>query len=183
MFDEWRERFEFWRERYVDVWFVNPIGRLRRRWEMFQYYRRTKNPELVELDAFRSLIGLEQLMEEWPRAIPLMEQALGLYDRTNQPIKREAIRKRLEAVDPANPNVRKYFEVEENRARKAAAETIGKMSDDQRHVLEQARALAREAGRCSTSMLQRKLGIGYDQAATLAAVIKHFPGGSDDACR
>jgi len=175
MLDEWRERFEFWRERNIDVWFVNPIGRLKRRWEMLQYYRRTKNPELVELDAFRGLISLEQLMEEWPRAIPLMEQALELYDMTNQPIKREAIRKRLEAVDSTNPNVQKYFEVEEKCARKAAAEKINKMTDDQRQALEQARALVKETGRCSTSMLQRRMGISYNHAATLVEILRAEP--------
>jgi len=170
--DEWQERFEFWRERHVDEWMADPIGRLRRRWEMFQYYRRTKNPELVELDAFRSLIGLERNMEEWPRAIPLMEQALELYDKTHEPVKREAIRKRLEAVDPTNPNVRKYFAVEEKKARQAAAEKVGKMSDGQRQALEQARALVRETGRCSTSMLQRRMGISYNHAATLVDILR-----------
>ncbi len=172
MFDELRAWFEFWREQHIDVWMVNPLGRLRRRWEMYQYYRRTKDPELVELDAFRGLISLEQKMEEWPCAIPLMEQALELYDITHQSIKREAMRKRLEAADPTNPNVQKYFEVEEKNARKDALDKIGKMSESQKQALEQARALVKETGRCSTSMLQRRMGISYNHAAELVEILR-----------
>jgi len=131
-----------------------------------------KHSDAVELEAFRSLIGLEKRLNEWPSAIPLLEQAIRLYDITKQPSKRETVRKRLEVVDPANPYVKKYFEVEEKKARSSAAIRIGKMKKEEKQVLNQARAFVKETGRCSTSMLQRRMGISYGHAAELVEIIR-----------
>lgn len=167
----WRERLWFWFEQHIVFWLCDPIGRIRRRWWYYRQCRRYKDPEYIELSAFRSLIDIEQKLEMWPRAIPLLESAVVCYDVTNQPSKREAMRLRLAAVDPKNPKVMEYFEKERRLAREAIVAKIAKMNDAQKHALDQARALVKESGRCSIAMLQRRMGISYNHAAELFSIL------------
>jgi len=51
-----------------------------------------------ELDAFRKLTELEPKLAEWPRAVPLLERALALYETTHQTHKRDEMLKRLAEV-------------------------------------------------------------------------------------
>jgi len=108
MMDEWRERFEFWWEMHPGTWWFDLTGRISAwDWTCRQKLR-SKIGALRELDAFRALVTLEPRLDEWPRAIPLLEQALTLYDVTHQIGKRDAVLKRLAEVDPANLLVQKY---------------------------------------------------------------------------
>lgn len=69
--------------RMIDFWYemTNPIVH---RWWRFQKWKRRRNPELVELDAFRELVKIERKLKEYPNARPLRERANELYKITWQ---------------------------------------------------------------------------------------------------
>lgn len=62
-------------------------------------WRRKHNLELVELDAYRELVSLEQKLKEYPCAIPLLEAALSAYETTGQKGKMHDVMRRLREVD------------------------------------------------------------------------------------
>lgn len=152
--DRWVERWYDFRSFFV------------LRWWRFREWRRSRNPELVELDAYRELAGIELRLRQYPRAIPLLERAVELCEITEQDMKRKDFIERLEksgladagdSHDPVPPRIRKMAE---------------EMSGDEKALLEKARALVENGGRCSTSFLQRRLGIGYNEAARLVEVLR-----------
>ena len=69
--------------RMIDFWYemTNPIVH---RWWRFQKWKRRRNPELVELDAFRELLEIERKLKDYPNAKPLLERANELYKITGQ---------------------------------------------------------------------------------------------------
>ena len=69
--------------RMIDFWYdiTNPIVH---RWWRFQKWKRRRNPELVELDAFRELIEIERKLKKYPNAKPLRERANELYKITGK---------------------------------------------------------------------------------------------------
>jgi hypothetical protein len=86
----WLE-FQFWlQDRWDDL--TSPIES---RWWRFRQWRRSRNPELVELDAFRELVEVEDRLERYPNAVPLLESALKLYEITGQKKKVKEFQKRL----------------------------------------------------------------------------------------
>ena len=104
-----KERLSYWRESLICWWdwhggfegiwddLVSPI---QWKWESFKMWRRKRNPELVELDAYRELVGIEKRLQEWPRAKPLLEAALRNYEITGQDDKKLEIARRLREADP-----------------------------------------------------------------------------------
>lgn len=68
-------------ERFTNVYesFVDSVVHT---WWRFQAWRRSRNPELVELDAFRELVDVERRLQKYPRAEPALEVALKLYGTT-----------------------------------------------------------------------------------------------------
>jgi len=166
--DELKERFALWWEMHPGMWWFDLKGRVSAWIWTRQEKLRAKVGALRELDAFRALVTLEPQLAEWPRAIPLLEQAVALYDATHQIGKRDAILRRLEEVDPANATVQRYGDV----AKKVAQAKVDALDDSDRRNLETARRLMRETGRLSTTMLQRRMGISYNHAARLVDVLR-----------
>jgi DNA-binding transcriptional regulator/RsmH inhibitor MraZ len=69
--------------RMIDFWYAI-TGPFVRAWWRFQVWKRRRNPELVELDAFRELVDIERKLKEYPNAKPLRERANELYKITGQ---------------------------------------------------------------------------------------------------
>ena len=127
-------------------------GPFRRAWWRFEAWRRSRNPELVELDAFRELVDLERRLAEFPRAIPLLEAALKAYTITEQHGKRREIERRLREVNPKS----KCLESVKGSAKAVSSEI--------EVIAARAIELVHNGERDSVSHFQRKLGIGYVQA-------------------
>ena len=149
-----------WRGGFEGIWndLVSPI---RCKWELFKHWRRKRNPELVELDAYRELVGIEKRLQEWPRAKPLLEAALRDYEITEQKDKIRDIVRRLREVDPQA----KCLEEMEKKQMKTVSPEIDKLA-------ERAMELVRNGERASVSNFQRKLGISYNQAAQIWALLE-----------
>ena len=64
--------------RMIDFWYAM-TGPVVRAWWRFQVSKRRRNPELVELDAFRELVEIERKLKEYPNAKPLRERANELH--------------------------------------------------------------------------------------------------------
>lgn len=88
--------FQFWIE---DRWddFTSPIAH---HWSRFQEWRRNRNPELVELDAFRRIVELEIKLEKYPKAVPLLTELMNAYKVTGQEEKRINVMRKLRDIDP-----------------------------------------------------------------------------------
>ena len=146
-------------------------GPFRRAWWRFSFWRRSHNPELVELDAFRELVHLERKLAEFPRAIPLLEAALRAYEITEQQWKRREIESRLRDVSPKS----KCLESEKTSTKMVPLEI--------KVLAVRAMELVRSGERASVSHFQRKLGIGYMQASQVWELIDERgmleTGGSD----
>ena len=165
-----KERFSCWWESlacwwdwhggFEGVWndLVSPI---RWKWESFKMWRRKRNPELVELDAYRELVGIEKRLQEWPRAKPLLEDALRDYEITGQKGKMREIARRLREVDPQS----KSLEEIEKKPTNA-------VSPELEELAARAMELVRNGERASVSNFQRTLGIGYNQAAQIWALLE-----------
>ena len=82
----WWFEFSCW---MIDVWYdmTSPIVR---RWWRFKSWRRMRNPELVELDAYRELVEIERKLKKYPNAEPLLSRAIELYKVTGQKEKLKA---------------------------------------------------------------------------------------------
>ena len=157
-FENLKERIAFWWELhdgFAGIWddLVSPI---QWKWESFKMWRRKRNPELVELDAYRELVGIEKRLQEWPRAKPLLEAALRNYEITGQDDKKLEIARRLREADPQS----KCHEEIGKKQKKNVSPEIEKLA-------ERAMELVRNGERASVSNFQRKLGIGYNQAAQI----------------
>lgn len=146
-------------ERFTNVYesFVDSVVHT---WWRFQAWRRSRNPELVELDAFRELVNVERRLQKYPRAVPVLEAALKLYETTGQDEKKRNIARRLREATAASgcsgsavsPAVAVSPEIEALAAR----------------VLE----LVRNGGRASVSNFQRKLEICYEQAVQVLELLE-----------
>ncbi len=153
-----KERIAFWWELHdglEGIWddLVSPI---QWKWESFKIWRRKRNPELVALDAYRELVFLERKLKEYPRAIPLLEATLRAYEITDQKTKMRDTMRRLREVDPRS----KCLDEIEKKQKKTVSPEIDKLA-------ERAMELVRNGERASVSNFQRKLGIGYNQAAQI----------------
>lgn len=69
--------------RMIDFWYAM-TGPFVRAWWRFQVWKRRRDPELVELDAFRELVEIERKLKEYPNAKPLRERANELHRITGQ---------------------------------------------------------------------------------------------------
>ena len=69
--------------RSIDLWY-EVTGPFVRAWWRFKHWKRRRNPELVELDAFRELLEIERRLKDYPNAKPLLERANELYKITGQ---------------------------------------------------------------------------------------------------
>ena len=152
-------RMSFWwdvHDGWGGIWssIVDTVtGPFRRAWWRYSAWRRSLNPELVELAAFRELVDLERRLAEFPRAIPLLEAALKAYEMTDQCGKKRDIEQRLREVAPNS----KCLE-SENDSSKIVPPEIEELAA-------RAMELVRSGERVSVSHFQRKLGIGYMQAS------------------
>ena len=158
-----KERLSYWRESLAYWWDLHGgmegiwdeiVSPIQWKWESFNMWRRKRNPELVELDAYRELVGIEKRLQEWPRAKPLLESALRNYEITGQNDKMRDIVRRLREVDPQS----KCLEEIGKKQKKNVSPEIEKLA-------ERAMELVRNGERASVCNFQRKLGIGYNQAA------------------
>ena len=160
---DFKERIAFWWELHdglEGIWddLVSPI---QWKWESFKMWRRKRNPELVELDAYRELVGIEKRLQEWPRAKPLLEAALRDYEITGQNDKMRDTMRRLREADPQS----KCLVEIGKKQKKTVSPEIDKLA-------ERAMELVRNGERASVSNFQRKLGIGYNQAAQIWALLE-----------
>ena len=69
-------------------------------WRRFRAWRRARNPELLELDAFRECLRLERKAKEYPRAVPLLMELMRAYHATGQEDRRQEVMRRLRDMDP-----------------------------------------------------------------------------------
>ena len=158
-----KERLSFWWELhdgFAGIWddLVSPI---QWKWESFKMWRRKRNPELVALDAYRELVFLERKLKEYPRAIPLLEAALRAYEITDQKTKMRDTMRRLREADPHS----KCLEAIEKKPKTSVSPEVEKLAT-------RAMELVRNGERASVGNFQRKLGIGYNQAAQIWAVLE-----------
>ena len=135
------------------------VGPVRRAWWRFKDWKRKRNPELVELDAFRELVHLERKLAEFPRAIPLLEAALKAYEITEQYRKRRDIERRLREIDP------------NSRCIESVSGVAKAVSSEIEELATRAMGLVRNDERASVSHFQRNLGIGYSQAAQIMELL------------
>lgn len=126
-------------------------------WWRFQAWRRSRNPELVELDAFRELVDVERRLQKYPRAVPVLEAALKLYETTGQDDKKRDIARRLREAS-------RCPESEESPAVAASPEMEA--------LAARALELVRSGGRASVSHFQRTLGICYEQAVQVLELLE-----------
>jgi hypothetical protein len=76
---------------FISKWFVRP-------WWRFRDWRRKRNPELVELDAFRETVRLEKKLKEYPTAIPLLKELMAAYKITGEEENRLDVMRRLREI-------------------------------------------------------------------------------------
>ena len=160
---DFKERMAFWWELHdglEGIW-DDLVSPLRWKWESFKMWRRKRNPELVELDAYRELVGIEKRLQEWPRATPLLEDALRNYEITGQDDKVRDIVRRLREADPQS----KCLEAIEKKPKKDVSPEIEELAM-------RAMELVRSGERASVSNFQRKLGIGYNQAEQIWTLLE-----------
>ena len=165
-----KERLSYWRESLAYWWDLHGgmegiwddlVSPIQLKWESFKMWRRKRNPELIELDAYRELVFLERKLKEYPRAIPLLEATLRAYEITDQKTKMRDTMRRLREVDPRS----KCLDEIEKKQKKTVSPEIDKLA-------ERAMELVRNGERASVSNFQRKLGIGYNQAAQILALLE-----------
>lgn len=63
-------------------------------------WRRSKNDELRELDAFRKCVRLELKVVEYPYAVPLLTELMEAYRATGQEERRTDVMRRLRDIKP-----------------------------------------------------------------------------------
>lgn len=129
-------------------------------WWRFQAWRRSRNPELVELDAFRELVNVERRLQKYPRAVPVLEAALKLYETTGQDDKKRDIARRLREATAASRGP----ESEESLAVAASPEIEA--------LAARALELVRSGGHASVSHIQRTLGFCYEQAVQVCELLE-----------
>lgn len=129
-------------------------------WWRFQAWRRSRNPELVELDAFRELVDVERRLQKYPRAVPVLEAALKLYETTGQDDKKRDIARRLREATAAS----RCPESEESPTVAVSPEMEALAARALEHV--------RNGGRASVSHFQRTLGICYEQAVQVYELLE-----------
>lgn len=138
--------------------------------QAFRNWRRCRNPELVKLDAYEELAGVELRLREFPKSLPLLERAIELCEITEQDLKRKDYIERLKQMntdgscekhEPLPPRIKKMIDA---------------MDDEQKALLEKARALVKETGRTSVPFLQRKLGTTFNEAANLSEILQALEG-------
>ena len=78
---------------FIDKYFISP-------WERFQAWRRKRNPELVELDAFRETVWIEKKLKDYPNAVPLLTALLSAYKITGEEDKLLDVMHRLRDINP-----------------------------------------------------------------------------------
>lgn len=146
-------------ERFTNVYesFVDSVVHT---WWCFQAWRRSRNPELVELDAFRELVNVERRLQKYPHAVPVLEAALKLYETTGQNDKKRDIARRLREATSAS----KRPESEKSPAVAASSEIEA--------LAARALELVQNGGRASVSNFQRKLEINYEQAVQVLALLE-----------
>ena len=146
-------------ERFTNVYesFVDSVVHT---WWRFQAWRRSRNPELVELDAFRELVDVERQLQKYPCAVPVLEAALKLYETTGQDDKKRDIARRLSEISPAS----KCLDSEKSPAVTASPEIEA--------LAARALELVRNGGRASVSNFQRKLEICYEQAVQVYELLE-----------
>lgn len=138
--------------------------------QAFRNWRRSRNPELVKLDAYEELAGVELRLREFPKSLPLLERAIELCEITEQDLKRKDYIERLKQMN-TDGSCEKHESLPP-RIKKM----IDAMDDEQKALLEKARALVKETGRTSVPFLQRKLGTTFNEAANLSEILQALEG-------
>lgn len=138
--------------------------------QAFRNWRRSRNPELVKLDAYEELAGVELRLREFPKSLPLLERAIELCEITEQDLKRKDYIERLKQMNTDGSSEK--HESLPPRIKKM----IDAMDDEQKALLEKARALVKETGRTSVPFLQRKLGTTFNEAANLSEILQALEG-------
>ena len=152
-----RFRLMMAREKCEDIWH-DVCFFIEQRWWTYKNWRRKRNPELVELDAFRAIVELEKKLKKYPNALPLLTGLMNAYKTTDQEEKRLDVMRRLRDIEPPPPMPQ---EVEKELFDEELYPDIDKA------LYEKALALVRGGERATASVLQRKLGIGYLTAAEI----------------
>lgn len=129
-------------------------------WWRFQAWRRSRNPELVELDAFRELVDVERRLQKYPHAVPVLEAALKLYETTGQDDKKRDIARRLSEIAETS-----------KRPGSEKAPTVA-ASPEIEALAARALELVQNGGRASVSNFQRKLEICYEQAVQVLELLE-----------
>ncbi len=69
-------------------------------WRRLKAWRRSTNPELRELDAFRKCRRLERKLSVYPRAVPLLTELMRAYRETGEEERRLEVMRRLRDIEP-----------------------------------------------------------------------------------
>lgn len=69
-------------------------------WLTFRTWKRSKNDELRELDAFRKCVRLERKAVKYPYAVPLLTELMEAYRATGQEERRNDVMRRLRDTKP-----------------------------------------------------------------------------------
>ena len=137
----------------------------------WQAKRRSRNPELVELDAYRTLKDVDDKLKKWPSAIPLLEAGLKAAKVTGQEDKWYSYAVRL----------RDYVPPTKNETERIPSVTLKDVSSfrEREPVPEEMKAdylssikVIRETNRASVSHFQRKLYWGYNRSASVIDMLE-----------
>lgn len=156
--EEMKFRSEMARERWGERWY-DFRSFFVHRWWRFQEWRRKRNPELMELDTFRRIVELEDKLKRYPTAVPLLTEAMNAYHATGQEEKRIDVMRRLRDIDLPEPA--------EPESDDAASIDYG----IEESLYEKALALVRGGVKAKAAVLNRKLGVGYNDAARICDML------------
>lgn len=156
--EEMKFRSEMARERWGERWY-DFRSYFVHRWWRFQEWCRKRNPELVELDTFRRIAELEEKLKRYPTAVPLLNELMAAYQATGQEEKRIDVMRRLRDIDLPEPA--------EPESDDAAPIDYG--IDEA--LYEKALALVRGGVKAKAAVLNRKLGVGYNDAARICDML------------
>ena len=69
-------------------------------WLTFRAWKRSRNAELRELDAFRKCVRFERKAAKYPHAVPLLMELMDAYRATGQEERRIDVMRRLRDIEP-----------------------------------------------------------------------------------
>lgn len=133
-----------------------------RRWRS---WRRSLDPELVELDAYRAMKKIDAKLQEWPHAIPLLEAGLRASKATGQEDRWYSYAVRLRDYEQPDLGMKPAQTIPEDARQFVYNE---RMEEHYRIAF----AMIRRTHYVSTAYFQRMFGWGYGHCAAIVDLLE-----------